>query len=81
MDRFGGLSAKQVVNADPGQVPFAATFDAGGHLVVSEAANAVATFTLNNDGTLTLVDREADRAGRHVLDRAQRIGLLRLQRR
>ena len=59
VDRFGGLSAKPVVNADPGQVPFAATFDAGGHLVVSEAANAVATFTLNNDGTLTLVDREA----------------------
>jgi 6-phosphogluconolactonase (cycloisomerase 2 family) len=59
VDRFGGLSAQPVVNADPGQVPFAATFDAGGHLVVSEAANAVATFTVNADGTLTLVDREA----------------------
>jgi hypothetical protein len=34
MNRFGGLSAKPVVNGDPGQVPFAATFDAGGHLVV-----------------------------------------------
>ena len=59
VNRFGGLSAKPVVNADPGQVPFAATFDAGGHLVVSEAANAVATFTVNADGTLALVDREA----------------------
>jgi 6-phosphogluconolactonase (cycloisomerase 2 family) len=59
VDRFGGLSATPVVNADPGQVPFAATFDAGGHLVVSEAANAVATFTINADGTLTLVDRES----------------------
>ena len=52
VNRFGGLSAKPVVNADPGQVPFEATFDAGGHLVVSEAANAVATFTVNADGTL-----------------------------
>ena len=58
VNRFGGLSANPVVNADPGQVPFAATFDAGGHLVVAEAANAVATFTLNADGTLTLVDRQ-----------------------
>jgi 6-phosphogluconolactonase (cycloisomerase 2 family) len=59
VNRFGGLSARPVVNADPGQVPFAATFDAGGYLVVSEAANAVATFTVNSDGTLTLVDRQA----------------------
>lgn len=59
VDRFGAISATPVVNADPGQVPFAATFDAGGHLVVSEAANAVATFTVNADGTLTLVDRQA----------------------
>ncbi len=59
VNRFGGLSAQPVVNADPGQVPFAATFDAGGHLVVSEAANAVATFTVNADGTLSLIDREA----------------------
>ncbi len=59
VNRAGGLSAQPVVNTDPGQVPFAATFDAGGHLVVSEAANAVATFTVNTDGTLTLVDREA----------------------
>ena len=37
VDRFGGLSAQPVVNADPGPVPFAVTFDAGGHLVVAEA--------------------------------------------
>lgn len=58
VNAFGGLSAQPVVNADPGQVPFAVSFDAGRHLVVSEAANAVATFTINNDGTLSLVDRE-----------------------
>jgi Lactonase, 7-bladed beta-propeller len=58
VNRFGGLSAQPVVNADPGQVPFAVTFDADGHLVVAEAANAVATFTINADGTLVLVDRE-----------------------
>jgi hypothetical protein len=57
---FGGLSAKPVVNADPGNVPFAVSFDAGGHLAVAEAgANAIATFTLHPDGTVTLVDRAA----------------------
>ena len=58
VNRFGRISAQPVVNADPGQVPFGATFDAGGHLVVAEAANAVATFTVNANGTLTLVDRQ-----------------------
>jgi 6-phosphogluconolactonase (cycloisomerase 2 family) len=58
VSRFGGLSQHPVVNPDPGQVPFAVSFDAGGHLVVSEAANAVATFTITADGTLVLVDRE-----------------------
>jgi DNA-binding beta-propeller fold protein YncE len=53
----GGLSAKPVVNADPGNVPFAVSFDAGGHLAVAEAgANAVATFTVRPDGTLGLID-------------------------
>jgi 6-phosphogluconolactonase (cycloisomerase 2 family) len=57
---LGGLSAKPVVNADPGAVPFAVSFDTGGHLAVAEAGtNAVATFTVNRDGTLTLVDRVA----------------------
>lgn len=55
---LGGLSSKPVVNADPGNVPFAVSFDAGGHLAVPEAGpNAVATFTVNRDGTLTLIDR------------------------
>jgi 6-phosphogluconolactonase (cycloisomerase 2 family) len=57
---LGGLSAAPVVNADPGNVPFGITFDAGGHLVVAEAGdNAVATFTVNAGGTLTLADRAA----------------------
>jgi 6-phosphogluconolactonase (cycloisomerase 2 family) len=55
---FGGLSAQPVVNADPGNVPFAVSFDAGGHLAVAEAgSNAVATFTINPDGTLGLIGR------------------------
>ena len=54
----GGLSASPVVTADPGNLPFGVTFDAGGHLAVAEAGdNAVATFTINRDGTLTLADR------------------------
>lgn len=57
---LGGPSAKPVVNADPGNVPFAVSFDARGHLVVAEAGpNAVATFTINHDATVTLVDRAA----------------------
>lgn len=56
----GGLSAAPVVNADPGNVPFGVTFDSGGHLVVAEAGdNAVATFTINQDSTLTLAERVA----------------------
>jgi 6-phosphogluconolactonase (cycloisomerase 2 family) len=58
--RSGGLSAAPVVTADPGNVPFGVAFDAGGHLVVAEAGdNAVATFTVRGDGTLSLVDRSA----------------------
>ncbi|MBO0813261.1 MAG: hypothetical protein J2P23_14625 [Microlunatus sp.] len=60
VDRIGALSTAPVINADPGGVPFAATFDSGGHLDLAEAGpNAVATFTVNADGTLTLVDRAA----------------------
>lgn len=55
---LGGLSATPVINADPGNVPFAVSFDAEGHLAVTEAGpNAVATFTINPGGTLTLDDR------------------------
>jgi 6-phosphogluconolactonase (cycloisomerase 2 family) len=56
----GALSATPAITADPGNVPFGVTFDAGGHLVVAEAGdNAVATFTINPDGTLTLAGRVA----------------------
>ena len=58
--RLGGLSATPAVTADPGAVPFAVSFDAGGHLAVAEAGpNAVATFTVNGDGTLSLTGRTA----------------------
>ena len=54
---FGQLSASPVVNAEPGAVPFAITFDQAGHLVVAEAgANALATFTVNSDRTVSLID-------------------------
>lgn len=57
---FGGLSAAPVVNPDPGNVPFAISFDSSGHLAIAEAGpNAVATFTVNADGTLTLKHRAA----------------------
>ncbi len=52
---FGTLSSA-VVNAEPGTVPFAVTFDGSGNLVVTEAGtNAVATFDLHHDGTITLL--------------------------
>jgi 6-phosphogluconolactonase (cycloisomerase 2 family) len=49
---FGELSAP-TVNALPNAVPFAIAFDASRHLVLAEAGtNAVASFTLRNDGTI-----------------------------
>jgi 6-phosphogluconolactonase (cycloisomerase 2 family) len=59
VDFAGGISARPVVTSDPGAVPFAVTFDPRGHVVVAEGANALATFTLNRNNTLTLVDRVA----------------------
>jgi 6-phosphogluconolactonase (cycloisomerase 2 family) len=53
----GQLTASPVVNAEPGTVPFAISFDLAGHLVVAEAGtDALATFTLSADGTVTLLD-------------------------
>ncbi len=53
----GYLSPHPVVNAEPGAVPFAVTFDAAGHLVVAEAGtDAVATFALLPSGTVTSLD-------------------------
>src|SRR5690242_13666992 len=54
VDRLHGPSARPVVNVEAGAVPFAVAFDAGGHLVVAEAGtNAVATFAVNRDNSLT----------------------------
>lgn len=54
----GRLAGDPVVNAQPaGTVPFAVSFDVTGHLVVANAGtNALATYTLNPDGTVTLLD-------------------------
>jgi 6-phosphogluconolactonase (cycloisomerase 2 family) len=58
---FGGrLSAKATINSEPGTVPFAISFDSFGHLVIAEAGpNALATFTLAVNGTVSLLDQAA----------------------
>jgi 6-phosphogluconolactonase (cycloisomerase 2 family) len=57
---FGTPSAAPVVTPDPGNVPFAVTFDRSGRLQVAEAGpNAIATYVVNRDGTLTFADRAA----------------------
>jgi 6-phosphogluconolactonase (cycloisomerase 2 family) len=54
---WGYLSPSPVVNAEPGTVPFGVTFDNQSRLVVTEAGtNALATFDLGWNGTLTAVD-------------------------
>jgi hypothetical protein len=54
--RLGSLAPVPVVNSEPGTVPFGITFDRSGHLVVTETGlNALATFTLNPNGTVTPV--------------------------
>jgi DNA-binding beta-propeller fold protein YncE len=55
---FGGrLSGRPVVNAEPGTVPFAISFDTSGHLVIAEAGtNALATFALSAHGTARLLN-------------------------
>jgi len=53
----GYLSSQPVVNSEPGTVPFAISFDESGHLVIAEAGtNALATFALSGNGTLSLLD-------------------------
>ena len=53
----GSLSASPVVNSEPGTVPFGVAFDPAGHLVVAETGiNALATYVLDPDGTITLID-------------------------
>jgi 6-phosphogluconolactonase (cycloisomerase 2 family) len=53
---FGEPSASPVINTQPpSTVPFAITFDAG-HLVIANAGpSSVSTFTLNADGTVSLL--------------------------
>jgi DNA-binding beta-propeller fold protein YncE len=56
LDHHGTPSAQPVVTPTPGAVPFAVAFDSAGRLVVAEAGpNAVATFALHDNGTLTAV--------------------------
>jgi hypothetical protein len=53
---LGYLTPAPVVNAEPGTVPFAISFDQTGNLVIAEAGtNSLATFSLNHDGTITLL--------------------------
>jgi 6-phosphogluconolactonase (cycloisomerase 2 family) len=56
--RFDGrLSAAPVVTSLPGAVPVAVDFDAAGHLVVTEAGtNALASFSLAGNGTISPID-------------------------
>ncbi len=54
----GRLSGAPVVNSEPGTVPFAIGFDVYGHLVIAESGtNALATFALAADGTVSLIDQ------------------------
>lgn len=52
--RIGYLSGAPVANVEPGTVPFAVSFDHAGNLVVAQAGtNALASFSLNADGTVS----------------------------
>jgi 6-phosphogluconolactonase (cycloisomerase 2 family) len=54
---FGLPSASPVVNDEPGTVPFAIAFDGAGHLVIANAnTNALATYALFPNGTVSLID-------------------------
>jgi 6-phosphogluconolactonase (cycloisomerase 2 family) len=58
--RSGAPSSAPTVTVLPGAVPFAVAFDPAGHLAVSNAGtNAVSTFTINPDRTLTQLDSAA----------------------
>ena len=79
---FGGrLSARATVNSEPGTVPFAISFDPFGHLVIAEAGtNALATFALSRNGTVSLLDQAGHRPGRDLLGHPGRVVPVRLQR-
>ncbi len=51
---FGRLAPTPVVNSEPGTVPFAVTFDQAGDLLATQAGtNAVSSFSLHGDGSVT----------------------------
>jgi len=53
----GRPSASPVVNSEGSTVPFAINFDQAGHLVIADAGtNALTTFSLGSDGTVTPID-------------------------
>jgi 6-phosphogluconolactonase (cycloisomerase 2 family) len=52
----GLLSATPVVNPEPGTVPFGIAFDNHGNLVIAESAGAIASFQLNENGTVEQLD-------------------------
>lgn len=55
----GLLSAKPVVNQEPGTVPFAISFDTYGNLVIANAGNnSLATFAIGAGGALSQLDSE-----------------------
>jgi 6-phosphogluconolactonase (cycloisomerase 2 family) len=57
LNRVTGPSATPVVTVKPGSVPFAVSFDPAGHLAVTETGtNSLATYHLNDNGTLTPLD-------------------------
>jgi 6-phosphogluconolactonase (cycloisomerase 2 family) len=54
---YFGLSAKPVVNVETGSVPFGVSFDPAGHLIVADAGTeALSSFSLSANGTLTELD-------------------------
>jgi 6-phosphogluconolactonase (cycloisomerase 2 family) len=57
---FGRLSSSPVVNSEPGTVPFGVAFDQQGNLLVAEAGtNALASFALGQNGTVSPLDSVA----------------------
>jgi 6-phosphogluconolactonase (cycloisomerase 2 family) len=56
----GWLSASPTVNSEPGTVPFAIAYDRYGHVLIAEAGtDALASFAISPDGTLTQIDSAA----------------------
>jgi 6-phosphogluconolactonase (cycloisomerase 2 family) len=54
---FGQLSQAPTVDAQPGAVPFAVSFDPSGDLIVADAGtDALSSFALNASGTVTQLD-------------------------